>query len=81
MLERTIRSGVPDAIVAPYLVVVVSNARYYSGLSHNMFRFLPLVLTQRISERMRGIDERIGIREYEMAIRMYRQLISQTAGR
>ena len=74
-LERTIRSVVPEAIVAPYLVVVVTDARYYSGLSRNVFRFLPLRLTQPDLERMHGIDERIGIREYEAAVRTYRQLI------
>jgi carboxypeptidase PM20D1 len=79
-LERTIRSVVPDAIVAPYLVVVVTDARYYSGLSRNVFRFLPLRLTQRDLERMHGIDERIWIREYEAAIRTYRQLVIEAAG-
>src|SRR5574341_852223 len=37
-LERTIRSISPDAIMAPYLVVVVTDARYYSNLSKNVFR-------------------------------------------
>jgi carboxypeptidase PM20D1 len=79
ILERTIRSVVPDTIVAPYLVVVVTDARYYSGLSRNVFRFLPLRLTQPDLQRMHGIDERIGIREYEAAIRIYRQLIIEAA--
>ena len=79
-LERTIRSVVPDALVAPYLVVVATDARYYSGLSRNVFRFLPLRLTQRDLERMHGIDERVGIREYETAIRVYRQLVIEAAG-
>jgi carboxypeptidase PM20D1 len=80
MLERTIRSIAPDVIVAPYLVVVVTDARYYSGLSRNVFRVLPLRLTSRDLERMHGIDERIGIREYEAAIRTYRQLVLEAAG-
>ena len=79
-LERTIRSVVPGAIVAPYLVVVVTDARYYSDLSKNVFRFLPLRLTQRDLERMHGSDERIGIREYETAIRTYRQLVVEATG-
>jgi carboxypeptidase PM20D1 len=79
-LERTIRSVAPDAIVAPYLVVVSTDARYYGGLSRNVYRFLPLRLTPRDLERMHGIDERIGIREYETAIRLYRQLILEAAG-
>jgi carboxypeptidase PM20D1 len=80
MLERTIRSVVPDAIVAPYLVVVVTDARYYSGLSRNVFRFLPLRLTSRDLERIHGIDERIGVDEYETAIRTYRQLVIEATG-
>lgn len=74
-LERTIRSVVPDAIVAPYLVVVATDARYYTELSDNVFRFVPLRLMSRDLERMHGIDERVGIREYETAIRTYRQLL------
>ena len=78
-LERTIRSVRPEAIVAPYLVVVVTDARYYSGLSQNIFRFLPLRLTARDLERVHGSDERIGIREYEAGIRTYRQLVINAA--
>jgi carboxypeptidase PM20D1 len=79
-LERTIRSVVRAAIVAPYLVVVVTDARYYSGLTRNVFRFLPLRLTSRDLERIHGIDERIGISEYQSAIRVYRQLVIEAAG-
>ena len=79
-LERTIRSVVPDAIVAPYLGVVATDARYYSGLSRNVFRFLPLRLMSRDLERMHGIDERIGVNEYETAIRTYRQLVIEATG-
>ena len=67
-------------IVVPILVAVVTDARYYSGLSRNVFRFLPLRLTSRDLERMHGIDERIGIRQYEAAIRTYRQLVLEAAG-
>ena len=73
-LERTIRSVAPDAIVAPYLVVVVTDARHYSALSRNVFRFLPLRLTSADLERIHGMDERIGVSEYEAAIRTYHQL-------
>jgi carboxypeptidase PM20D1 len=79
-LERAVRSITPDAIVAPYLVVVATDARYYSGLSRHVFRFQPVQLTERDLDRMHGIDERIGVREYERAIRTYRQLILESAG-
>jgi carboxypeptidase PM20D1 len=80
-LDRSIRSIVPNVVVAPYLVVVATDARHYTDISDNVLRFLPLRLTSRDLERMHGIDERVGIREYETAIRTYRQLlIDGTAG-
>jgi carboxypeptidase PM20D1 len=79
-LERSIRSVTPDVVVAPYLVVVVTDARYYAGLSRNVFRFLPLRLTSRDLDRMHGTNERIGIPEYHTAIRTYRELLINSAG-
>jgi carboxypeptidase PM20D1 len=78
-LERTIRSVAPDAIVTPSLVVVVTDARHYADLSPNVFRFLPLRIAARDLDRIHGSDERIGIREYEDAVRTYRQLVLETA--
>ncbi|MGH7679273.1 MAG: M20 family peptidase [Gemmatimonadaceae bacterium] len=78
-LERTIRSVAPDAIVAPYPVVVVTDARHYSGLSRNIFRFLPLRLSSGDLARMHGTDERVAVRDYEGAIRFYRHLIASAA--
>ena len=78
-LERTIRGIVSDAVVAPYLVVVVTDARHYADLSENIYRFLPLRLDSDDLYRMHGIDERVGIRDYETAIRTYRQLVVNAA--
>jgi carboxypeptidase PM20D1 len=80
-LERTIRSVAPDAVVAPYQVVVVTDARYYDEMSTSVFRFLPLRLAPRDLERMHGTDERLAVRDYENAIRFYRQLVVNAAGR
>jgi carboxypeptidase PM20D1 len=78
-LERAILNVSPGVVVAPYLVLVVTDARYYSELSRSVFRFLPLRLTSRDLERMHGVDERISVHEYERAIRTYHQLISEFA--
>jgi carboxypeptidase PM20D1 len=78
-LERTIRSVAPEAVVAPYLVVVLTDARYYGDLSRNVFRFLPVRMTPEDLQRMHGTNERLPVREYERAIRLYRQLILKAA--
>lgn len=74
-LRQSIRTVFPDVIVAPYLVVVATDARHYADLTRNVFRFLPLRLESDDLERMHGKDERIGIGEYEMAIRTYREVV------
>lgn len=80
-IERTIRSSAPDVIVAPYLVVVITDARYYQNLSENVFRFLPLRLGPRDLARVHGTNERLAIRDYEQAIRFYRQLLMNATTR
>ncbi|HET9441360.1 MAG TPA: M20 family peptidase [Longimicrobiales bacterium] len=78
-VERTIRSLAPSTIVAPYLVVVVTDARYYAPISKNVLRFLPLRMQPSDLPRIHGTNERIAVRDYEWAIRFYRQLIANAA--
>jgi carboxypeptidase PM20D1 len=80
-LEETLDRLAPDAIVAPYLVVVVTDARYYSDLSNNVFRFLPVRLGPDDLSRMHGTNERLGIRQYAAAIRTYRALMVRWTAR
>jgi carboxypeptidase PM20D1 len=79
-LARAIRGVNPDVIVAPYLVVVVTDARHFADLSRDVFRFLPLRLTAADLARVHGVDERIAVGDYERAIRTYRQLVLDAAG-
>ena len=80
-LEHTIRSVAPDVIVAPYLVVVVTDSRHFRDLSTNVFRFMPVRLASRDLLRMHGTDERVAVADYERVIRLYRQLVFNAAGR
>ena len=79
-LERTIRSLDPAAIVAPYLVVVVTDSRYYAELTENVLRFLPVRVAPQDLQRMHGTNERISVRDYEWAIRFYGELMKNVAG-
>jgi carboxypeptidase PM20D1 len=77
-LERAILSTNPDAIVAPYLVVVVTDSRHYAKLTGNIFRFQPVRVSSDDLERMHGSDERIAVSEYGQAIRAYREILVET---
>jgi carboxypeptidase PM20D1 len=75
LLQRTIGQTIPEAIVAPALLVAATDSRHYAGLTKNIFRFLPITLRPEDTKRYHGIDERIAIDDYERCIRFYAQLI------
>lgn len=79
-LQRTIAQTFPDALVVPYLVVGATDARWFRGLTPNVYRFVPYALTERDLQRVHGIDERIAVDVYLNAIRFYRTLIVNMAG-
>ncbi len=74
-LERTIRQTFPGAIVAPYVVTAATDARHYEGLTNRVYRFLPLRLAARDLERLHGVDERIGRRDYVTSVQFYGRLL------
>jgi carboxypeptidase PM20D1 len=79
-LAGAIRQVYPTAIVAPFLVVGATDARHYTGLTPNVYRFAPLPLTQVDLDRFHGVDERIGLADYLRAVRWYAQAIRLLAG-
>lgn len=74
-LNRTIRSVNPDAVVAPFLVLGATDARFYSGLTPNVYRFLPMRTRPDDVPRFHGLNERIGIDNYVGMIRFYAELL------
>ena len=83
ILQRTVREIIPEAIIAPGLLVATTDSRHYATLSKNIFRFFPMTLRPGDTERYHGIDERIGVEDYVRSVRFYVQLIrnSQSSGK
>ncbi len=74
VLTHTIKSIYPDVLTIPNLVIGGTDSRHFTDLSTNIYRFLPVTISPQNIECFHGIDERIGIDEYENAIRFYRQI-------
>jgi carboxypeptidase PM20D1 len=72
-LERAVRSVFRDdeAIVAPYLTIGATDARHYTGVSANQYRFLPVKLKSEDISRIHGVNERIGVDDYIRMIQFY----------
>jgi carboxypeptidase PM20D1 len=81
MLETTIQqtlgaaAGRDPLVVAPYLVVGATDARWYAALTPHVYRFLPLRMTTEDLQRMHGTNERISIENYAELVRFYAQLL------
>jgi carboxypeptidase PM20D1 len=75
LIQRTIRQVVPDAIVAPFLVIAATDARHYGKLTADIFRFVPITVRPQDTSRFHGVDERVSVKEYERCVEFYARLI------
>ncbi|MDQ7041715.1 MAG: M20 family peptidase [Rhodothermus sp.] len=67
-------------IVAPYLVPGATDARYFTGLSSNVYRFIGARITPELLATLHGVDERIPVEEYVKAVRTYYALLRTLSG-
>jgi carboxypeptidase PM20D1 len=79
LLARTIRQVVPGSVVTPWLVVGATDSRHYSGLTPNVLRFEGAGIEKDDLRRVHGTDERVGVRAYADAVRIYIQLLKNAA--
>jgi carboxypeptidase PM20D1 len=70
----------PEAIVSPSLVVGATDARHYAAVADDIYRFLPLRMSDVDRKRLHGTDERIAIDDLHAAVRFYQALLITTTG-
>ncbi len=75
LIQQTINEIMPEALVAPFLLVAATDSRHYASLTKNIFRFLPIKIRPEDAQRYHGIDERISVEDYERCMRFFVQLI------
>jgi carboxypeptidase PM20D1 len=78
MLERSIREVFSEAIVAPGLVIGMTDSRHYAAIADDIYRFAPLRLAADDLPRIHGKDERLAITNYGEMIQFYIRLIRNT---
>lgn len=75
IIKKSILEINPGVLTIPNLVIGATDARYYSALSNNIYRFAPIHLNPKNMDCFHGVDERISVEEFENSIRFYRQVI------
>jgi carboxypeptidase PM20D1 len=71
LLAALARAALPDAPVAPGLVLGGTDSRHYGAVAENVYRFMPILLTNEDLEGFHGIDEKLSIANLERTIRFY----------
>jgi len=75
-IEQSVKEIYPDVITVPNLVLGATDGRYYYEICDNVYRFIPLKITQKNISSIHGINERIPVSEFEDVIRFYNQLLT-----
>ncbi len=75
-IEQSIKEIYPNLIAVPNLVLGATDGRYYYEICDNVYRFLPVKITQENISSIHGVNERISVEEFEDVIRFYRQLLT-----
>ncbi len=65
------REILPDAPVAPGLVLPGTDSRHYANVAENVYRFQPILLRGEDIERLHGLNEYLTVANLERMIRFY----------
>jgi carboxypeptidase PM20D1 len=79
-IQRTVHEVIPDAVVAPSLVIAMTDSRHFNRISDNVYRFMPVRIGPDDVARIHGTNERLGIGNYGEVVQFYARLISNVAG-
>jgi carboxypeptidase PM20D1 len=74
-LARAIRATFPGTLVTPFVSLGATDARHYTAVSPNVYRFVPARLRADDLARIHGTDERIAVDDYAGMIRFYIELL------
>ncbi len=80
MLEKAILASFGSMPVAPYLVMGATDARYYSTICPNAYRFTPVLLDPVDLARIHGDDERISLEAVERMLIFFQHIIKAWTG-
>ncbi len=78
-IVKIARSVFAKTVCAPLLVLGGTDARHYTSLSSNVYRFLPVMITSENLSMVHGTNERIKVDAYGKAIQFYYAYLKETS--
>ncbi len=80
-IRKTICTIFPNTVVAPGLVLAITDSRHYTEISKNCYRFSPFVFGPEDPARIHGINERVSVEGYFHAIQFFIQFIKNSGNK
>jgi carboxypeptidase PM20D1 len=77
-IHRAVGRCFPEAVVAPYLVLGATDARFYREICDNMFRFMPVRMKDEDIARLHGTNERVSAEGFKSFVKFYATVIEET---
>ncbi|GMW00945.1 MAG: peptidase M20 [Candidatus Hydrogenedentota bacterium] len=74
-IEKTLRQVTPDALVAPYLVLGATDARYFYSVTDNVYRIVAVRIPGDATAMVHGVNEHIAVENVGEVAAFYAQLI------
>jgi carboxypeptidase PM20D1 len=75
LIAGTVEAVFPDAVVAPYVMMAATDARFFTTLCPRVYRFTPFRMTRAQRESIHSYDERIGVDDLLAGVDWYRRLL------
>jgi carboxypeptidase PM20D1 len=72
-------AALPEAPVAPGLVLAGTDSRLYGDVAENVYRYQPLLLGPEDWEAVHGLNEHVSVENFERLIRFYAGLMEAGA--
>lgn len=70
----------PDAVVAPYVLVGATDSRHFGVVTPNIFRFSPMRIGPSDLARAHGTNERTGVDNLAGVVTFYMTLVRNADG-
>ena len=79
-IRKSILETFDDVVVAPYMFIAATDARFYNPLTDNVFRFGPFINSLDDQARIHGINERLHVDGLEKAVQFFVRCLENTLG-
>jgi carboxypeptidase PM20D1 len=78
LLESTIAEVFPDAVPAPYVMMAVTDGRFFAAICPRVYRFAPFRMSKAQRQAVHSYDEHLGVDDFLSGINWYQRLIERT---